>query len=289
MRGDKGAARAVLRVERLGHLRGAAHLHGEPRDVRYVVRDVCARRALLAVVHDPPQRARERVAGVVARGVVAGVGAGVGSGSPRERARVVARGGVLDHREERHEEARGRARGWVVRVRIPAGCPRGLVERRERVERVPGDATRAVGVAGCEIRLGDVAKRERELAQRGDQARDVVADHRDAMSRTATACPRGRPGRRRVVWRPTRVALAGCGGAVNGSSEKRTKRRDSRRRYFYQGALEVPVHSVDGGGQHMSVHWERQHVPEEGERRKVKEEDACEPRQARHGEVGTRS
>ena len=195
MRGDVGAARAILRVERLGHLRGAAHLHGDPRDVRDVVRDVRARRALLAVVHDPPHRARERVAG---GGVVDALGVAVGSESPRERARVVARGGVLDHREERHEEARGRARGWVVRVRIPAGYPRGLVERRERVERVPGDATRAVVVAGCEIRLGDLAKRERELAQGGNHARHVLAGHHGALSRTAAVGPRGRQGTRRV-------------------------------------------------------------------------------------------
>ena len=157
----------------------------------------CAtRRALLAVVHDPPHRARARRWGAAGADGVDALGVAVGNESPRERARVVARGGD-DHREERHEEARGRAAGGSS-VRIPAGYPRGLVERRERVERVPGDATRAVVVAGCEIRLGDLAKRERELAQGGNHARHVLAGHHGALSRTAAVGPRGRQGTRRV-------------------------------------------------------------------------------------------
>jgi hypothetical protein len=66
------------------------------------------------------------------------------------------------------------------------------------VERVPGDATRAVVVAGCEIRLGDLAKRERELAKGGNHARHVLAGHHGALSRTAAVGPRGRQRTRRV-------------------------------------------------------------------------------------------
>ena len=185
------ARRAETRAAELPRpSRGAAHLHGDPRDVRDVVRDVRARRALLAVVHDPPHRARERVAGAARADARRGR---VGSGKPA-RARP-----------------RRRARGYLTTARTPrggartrAGCPRphpGCTHAARRTARArgtrPGDATRG---RRCRVRNPTRRSGEARTGARagGNHARHVLAGHHGALSRTAAVGPRGREGTRRV-------------------------------------------------------------------------------------------